>query len=456
LNPDQKKSVIAVIVFAILLICIFNFTYSLVQFPSEHRVLVGQELKLNIDSVPERMLKALNVSVVPQDGLLLRYKGDLFRGEMINFGGEWPVAATTGTANLQLRIFGIIPLRNFVVNVVPQYEVIPGGQSIGVMLQSKGILVVGYSHIETQSGSISPAKDVGIRTGDIVISTNGKGINSEEMIARIIDNCGKEQKNIRLRVRRNGEIFEFSVKPQFCSQTQRYRIGLFIRDNAAGVGTLTFYDPKTKKYGALGHVVSNGAGEQRIEIKDGKIVESIIQGIEQGKKGKPGEKIGVFIPDRGLSGSIEKNTFHGIFGRLTRLPEARENKAVPVALAGEIRRGPAKIRTVINGSQVEEFDISILKIMPHQKENGKGLIIKITDKRLLSQTGGIIQGMSGSPIIQNGKLVGAVTHVFINEPSQGYGILAEWMLMECGLLQQKRTPGDVSVGNEDFLLSHVS
>lgn len=454
MNADIRKITIRIILSVFLTLSLFHVTYSLFRSPAEHRVLVGQELKLPVN-VPESLLRAVNVCVTPQKGLVLRYKGNPFKGQVIKFGGEWPVAANTGTANVQLRVFGVIPVRNLVVNVVPQYEVVPGGQSIGVMLQTKGILVVGYSPVESKNGTFSPARETGIRMGDIVISANGQNINDEERMAQIIDSYGSQQKELTIEVKRGESIYEFKVKPEFCTQTQRYRIGLFIRDNAAGVGTLTFYDPKSMRYGALGHVVSNGSSEQKIDIKDGRIVESMIQGVQQGEKGKPGEKIGMFVPGQGLSGNIEKNTFYGIFGKLTSLPENHRNSKVPIALASQIHKGPATIRTVVDGNQVEEFDIEILKVMRNQEASGKGLIIKITDKRLLELTGGIIQGMSGSPILQQGKLVGAVTHVFINEPTQGYGILAEWMLSECGL-PKKQQRKDLTVGNNAFLLSHVS
>ena len=457
MNADIRKRAIRIILPIFLFFTLFYVGFCIVQKPAEQRILVGQELKLQMN-VPDRLLNAMNISVIPQEGLKLRYKGTPLKGKVIKFNSfsdEWPVASTTGTANVQLRILGIIPVRNMIVNVIPQYEVVPGGQSIGVMLQTKGILVVGYSPVETKNGVVSPAKDTGVRMGDILISTNGQSVNDEETMARIIDSYGKKQKKVILKVRRGEDLYEFRVKPEFCTQTQRYRIGLYIRDNAAGVGTLTFYDPQSRKYGALGHVVSNGAGGQKIDIKNGKIVESVIQGIQPGKKGKPGEKIGMFMPGQGLSGIIEKNTFCGIFGRLTTIPKNDLTKRVPIALTSQIHKGPAKIRTVVNGNRIEEFDIEIIKVMPYQEESGKGLVIKITDKELLERTGGIIQGMSGSPILQEGRLVGAVTHVFINEPTQGYGILAEWMLLESGLSVKKQHNKEVSVGNATYLLSRV-
>jgi stage IV sporulation protein B len=454
LNAASRKNTVRIILSIFLLISLFQVTLYYVQSPVEHKVVVGQELKLGLD-FPYRLQKAMEVTVIPEEGLVLSYKGAPFHGEEFKYEGEWPVAATTGTVNVQLRIFGLIPVKKMVVNVVPQYEVVPGGQSIGVMLQSKGILVVGYSPVKTAKGDIYPGKSTGIRVGDIIIAANGKTVSEEETMAQLIDASGEKNKKVRLKVKRADGIYDFSVKPEFCSQTQRFRIGLLIRDNTAGVGTLTFYDPKSERYGALGHVVSNGNSEQKIDIKNGKIVESVVQGIEQGRKGKPGEKIGIFLHGEGLTGDIEKNTHYGIFGRLTTKPREKVT-AIPVAFANQIKRGPAKIRTVVDGSSVEEFDIEILRIMPHQKTSGKGLIIKITDRQLLEKTGGIIQGMSGSPILQDGKLVGAVTHVFINEHTQGYGILAEWMLEECGLLDKKSDLTGSSVGYYPNLLSDVS
>lgn len=454
MNADHRKSTVYIILSTFLLISLFHITVFFIQSPVEHRVVVGQEIKLSL-GYPEKLLKAMNVSVVPKNGLILSYKGSPFNGEILEYDGEWPVAASTGTADVQLRIFGVIPIRNMVVNVMPEYEVIPGGQSIGVMLQSKGILVVGFFPIKTPQGEINPGKETGIRVGDIIESVNEKAVGDEDTLAQIINICGKKRQKVRITIKRNHEVYNFAILPEFCPETQRYRIGLLIRDNAAGVGTLTFYDKKSKRYGALGHVISNGTSEQKIDIKNGKIVESEIQGIEQGRKGKPGEKIGMFMHGQGITGIIEKNTYYGIFGHLTNLPD-KDSEAVPVAFASQIKRGPAKIRTVVEGNRIEEFDIEILRVMPHQEASGKGMIIKITDKRLLDLAGGIVQGMSGSPILQKGRLVGAVTHVFINEPTQGYGILAEWMLTECGMIQKEPQSRKLSVGYSKYLLSNVS
>ena len=455
MNVNRKNVVIRTLVAVLLSLCIVHSMYVFLHLPQEQRVAVGQELKLHLD-FPASLLENFSVYVQADNEQTLDFKDISLQNHCFTLGEGWPVAVKPGTVNLQVRLFGIIPIRNMVVDVVPEFKVVPGGQSIGVLLQSKGILVVGHSPIETDTGAVFPAQEAGMQVGDIIVRANGEDINNEELTAKMIDRTGRKGKLMHLRVRRGNRMIDIDVKPVYCTETSRYRIGLFIRDNAAGVGTLTFYDPSSEIFGALGHVVSNGGSEQIIDLRDGKIVESTVQGIQQGRKGYPGEKIGMFLHRGGLSGIIKKNTQYGIFGTLKEMPsdDSIYDKPIPVAFSGQIKEGPATMLTVVNGDEIEEFDIEIIRIMPHQKASGKGLIIRITDKRLLDLTGGIIQGMSGSPILQNGRLVGAVTHVFINEPTQGYGILAEWMLMESGMVQQD-TARKIGVDFPGFLVKIV-
>ncbi|MGE5702682.1 MAG: SpoIVB peptidase, partial [Clostridia bacterium] len=213
-----------------------------------------------------------------------------------------------------------------------------------------------------------------------------------------------------------------------------YRMGLYIRDSAAGVGTLTFYEPKSGAYGALGHVISDVDTGQAIVVGDGQIVQASVTSIEKGESGNPGEKFARFYNESVVLGNITKNTPFGIFGKMKESPKrSYYQEAIPVALAEQVQEGPAKILTVVDGQRVEEFDIEIVNVVKQHFPATKGMIIRVTDKRLLDKTGGIVQGMSGSPIIQNGKLVGAVTHVFVNDPTSGYGCFIEWMLQDAGL-----------------------
>lgn len=313
-------------------------------------------------------------------------------------------------------------------------SVIPGGQSIGVTLQTKGVLVVGYAPITNKEGKQSyPAKDSGIEVGDIILKINGITATNDFQVAQEIDKKCKENKTIALEIKHKEKILEKKIQPVFCSETQRYRIGLFIRDEAAGVGTLTFIEPNTKIFGALGHVITDIDTNDQIELSDGKIVESTIYAIEKGQRGDPGEKIGTFMLQSNFTGKIAKNSGSGIFGIYE--GEVRNpyfSTMVPIAWKSEVEVGPAKIYTVLKDNTIEEFDIKIEKIMQYRTDN-KNMIIRITDPELLEKTGGIVQGMSGSPIIQNGKIVGAVTHVFVNDSTRGYGIFIEKMIDESGI-----------------------
>ncbi|MGI6425594.1 MAG: SpoIVB peptidase [Tepidanaerobacteraceae bacterium] len=214
------------------------------------------------------------------------------------------------------------------------------------------------------------------------------------------------------------------------SSTGIYQIGLWVRDIAAGVGTLTFYDPNTGLYGALGHIISDADTGKIIEVGNGEIIRARVASISPGRRNQPGEKRGVFINEEQIIGNIISNTPYGIFGKSYYPFENPLYSTLPVATINQVQEGKATILTVVEGEKIEEYDIEIQKITQQSYPNGKGMIIKIVDQELIKRTGGIVQGMSGSPIIQNGYIVGAVTHVFVNDPTKGYGIFLEWMLQE--------------------------
>ncbi|MDU4960434.1 MAG: SpoIVB peptidase [Sporomusaceae bacterium] len=344
-----------------------------------------------------------------------------------------------GKTNVEIRLLGIIPLRTVEVDVLPPIRLIPGGHSIGVVLRSQGVIIVGHSPVKDQNGEASvPAKDAGIMVGDSILSMNGIPIKNDYQVAEIIDSSGKKNAEVDLLIKRQDKRMHFSLRPLPDADTQRYRIGLYVRDSAAGVGTLTFFDEQTQTYGALGHVITDNDTNQPIDCEEGKIVMATVSGIHHGKRGQPGEKIGVFIEEDQIIGDIQKNTNFGIYGKLnSRVPHQLYPESLPVASMSQVQTGPAQMLTVIDGEAIEAFAIEIQKINLQDSPEGKGLVIQVTDPRLLEKTGGIVQGMSGSPIIQNGKIVGAVTHVFVHDPSKGYGCFMDWMLMESGLIPKK-------------------
>lgn len=344
--------------------------------------------------------------------------------------------AKAGQTELKLKLFGKIPIKTVKVNVVPDLKVIPGGQTIGVKIQSDGILVVGHHLVQVSPDKkISPGEQADLRLGDLIMKINGKPIRDVSKVAGIVAEAGQSGKSLELEIKRGEKLLKTSVTPALDEKDQVWRLGIYIRDSAAGVGTLTFYAPEEKRFGALGHVISDLDTRTPIPPRGGEVVHSSVSSISKSQNGEPGEKRAHFFKEHVVLGTIEKNTQFGIFGKMDKFPEhGATREAIPVAFADEVEEGPAEIYTVVDGQKVEKFNIEIVHAARQTSPATKGLIIKITDPRLLERTGGIVQGMSGSPIIQNGKLVGAVTHVFVNDPTSGYGCYIEWMLQDAGIL----------------------
>lgn len=437
-NKDTRRKILG-IVLALLVIsgAYSSHVQSFFSLPSQQKLSVGDPLDLSLN-FPRRVLENLSFYVENNVGIL-GIDGNILHQKSFNYKGGVPVALEPGKINLQLRLFGIIPVRKLTVDVLPQYKIVPGGHSIGVMLNAEGVIIVGLSKVIDKFGEEhNPAMEAGLSLGDIILKINGDNITGDSQVARIINEAGRKGRKITLLVKKEGQLATKHIKPILCRETKRYRIGLYIRDGAAGVGTLSFYDPQNRKYGALGHIITDADTAQPIDIKDGKITKASIQGIHVGRRGQPGEKIGMFVQDDSFDGNINKNSKFGIYGTLQQdLENPIYPQALPIALANQIEEGPAQILTVIEGEKMEKFNIVIERVLPQDKPDGKGLIIKVVDRKLLERTGGIVQGMSGSPIIQKGKIVGAVTHVLVNDPARGYGILIEWMLQETGSLPEQ-------------------
>lgn len=341
---------------------------------------------------------------------------------------------------ISMRLLELLPNQEPAETRYPEKMLYPGGQAIGILLRTDGILVVGQSPIFVDGEAQNPAEEAGIQPGDVITRVGDVAVTHDDQLALLVNQLGEQQKPVILHIQRQNREMIKEITPIYCAESKSYRIGLLIRDNAGGVGTLTFVDPETMEYGALGHMISNSETQSKINILKGKLVTAQIQGIKKGTSGYPGEKIGRFVSNFSL-GTIEKNTTAGIFGVLTDenvLTESSYTQALPTAAPNQIVLGPAQIFTAIDGNKVECFDVEIEKVMPAHKD-GKGLVVRITDPVLLEKTGGIVQGMSGSPIIQNGRIIGAVTHVFINDPTRGYGILIHDMLQETSILDETDT-----------------
>jgi stage IV sporulation protein B len=338
-----------------------------------------------------------------------------------------------GNNEMLLELAGF-PIKKVDVNVLKDFKVIPGGQSIGVKLNSVGVLVVGHHQVSTNSGKKSPGEIAGIKVGDIITKINGQRIEKMTDVAPFVKASGKEGKPLQVVVSRESGEFTTNLQPLKDENEDTYKLGLYIRDSAAGIGTMTFYEPKSMKYGALGHVISDMDTKKPIVVEDGQIVRSTVTSIEKGSNGDPGEKLARFSADREIIGDIKRNSPFGIFGELNKdITNGILDKPLPISLSHQVKEGPAQILTVVDNDKVEFFDIEIVSTIPQKFPATKGMVLKVTDKQLLEKTGGIVQGMSGSPIIQDGKLIGAVTHVFVNDPTSGYGVHIEWMLNEAGI-----------------------
>ncbi|MCI7031718.1 SpoIVB peptidase [Clostridium sp.] len=313
-----------------------------------------------------------------------------------------------------------------------EIEVYPGGISIGVKINNKGALVVGYSDISTHEGlSESPGKVAGIELGDIIEEVNGENIETCSDLISKVKTCRNDEMTVKI-LRGNSEL---TKKISLIKEDNEYKIGLWVRDSTAGIGTLTFYDKDSKTFGALGHPITDGDTNVSFNIKSGTLLRSSVLSIKKGERGNPGEIKGLFINENESIGNIEKNTNSGIYGDASvELINPNFNKAMTVAYRDEIKEGHAQIITTVEDGGAKAYDIEILKLLPQDEPGSKSMIIKIVDPVLLEKTGGIVQGMSGSPIIQNGKIIGAVTHVLINKPDVGYGIYIEWMLQDAGVI----------------------
>ncbi len=321
-----------------------------------------------------------------------------------------------------LKLFGVIPIKDVSIIKTQTQKVVPSGNPFGIKIITKGVMVVGFSEVTSNDGCCSPAEQCGIKKGDIIFAINGKKVKSKNDISETISQS--KGKYIEVDIKRKQKIMKVRFKPVYSLSECSYKAGMWLRDSTAGIGTITYFEPGTHVFGGLGHPICDVDTGSILPIQKGEVISVNIDGITKGISGTPGELIGSFVSTTAIGDLLINNT-SGVFGKLESNPSNR--MPVEVAYKQEIKSGPAKIYTTLKGDTPKEYDIEILKISYNNKLD-KNMIIKVTDQNLIKESGGIVQGMSGSPIIQNGKIVGAVTHVFVNDPTKGYGIFIENML----------------------------
>ena len=329
----------------------------------------------------------------------------------------------------QLKLFDTIPIKNATVEIVDRDYVIPGGEAFGLRLFTDGVMVTQISSVDGKDGSVVPAKKPGVRQGDVIREIDGVRVTSNAQLAEIVKNSmGKKMKIL---FTRNGSKNSGIITPAL-GKDGSYHIGIWVRDSTAGVGTVTFTDPANRIIAGLGHAICDSDTGEVMPAREGEMVRVEVRGCVKGTPGTPGELCGFFQND--VIGSVELNCSGGVYGTASKQPGTTQQ--VPVALTSEVTTGKAQIIATVDRNGPQRFDIEITRFF-RASPNEKNMMIRVTDKRLLDVTGGIVQGMSGSPILQNGKLVGAVTHVFLNDPEQGYAIFAESMVKTAKQLAQQ-------------------
>ena len=323
-----------------------------------------------------------------------------------------------------IKLFGVIPVRTVSVQVEPKTSLVAGGNTVGIKIFTKGLVCVGTQAVHTKDGrAVDIAREQDIRTGDILLSANDNTLTDTEQISELLE--AKGDTPIRFVILRDETELVKELTPVLTEEG--YKLGIWIRDSTAGIGTLTYYT-ESGGFGALGHPITDSDTGTIMPVSQGSLLKAAVIDIQKGKPGEPGELKGMFKSSEPPLGVITQNTPNGVFGNLDDIDTTKPT--YPVASRNQVQEGKAEIISNINGEETETFEIEIQKTSRYHSNSLKDMVIHIRDSRLLEATGGIVQGMSGSPIIQNGKIIGAVTHVFVNDPTRGYGIFIENMLAE--------------------------
>ena len=404
----MKRKLLKISLILILLVSYF-YTCSMISIPRNIVIMEGENLNLKM---------ATGLSLTSQDQDTVLTASNINKQKISEAGVE----------KLRLNLFGNIKIKDVNVDVVPKTKVIPIGTAIGMKLYTKGVLVVGMSQIKDENDEKKrPYENSGIEQGDTIIAINNNEVsNTNELIEEVNNSNGNA---ITVKYEKNNETLETSITP--VKSGNEYKLGLWVRDAAAGVGTLTFYEPNTNSFMALGHGISDIDTEKIVDIASGELITASILTIKKGVKGTPGEIRGT-IENGNNIGKIGKNTNLGVYGTVTNKNylDISGMEEMEVATRSEIQEGKAQIICQLDNNGRKAYEIEIEKIYLANNTDNKSMLIKVTDKELLEKTGGIIQGMSGAPVIQNGKFVGAVTNVLVNDPTQGYAIFGDMMIKQ--------------------------
>ena len=377
-----------------------------------------------------------NVTLIPENIIVLRNEnlkfnsmpGISFKETMKTFSLD---NETKMDSSLEINLFENINLRNVNLTTLEEIEVVPVGKIVGLKLYTNGVLVVGMTEIEDESNNlVKPYEKTDIKEGDMIIEINGEEIDDIQDLKNTVNKTSGKQSEIKL-LREGKSIVVSNIKP-VKSFNNEYKLGLWVKDAATGVGTMTYYEPETKKFALLGHGITDADTNSLIYIDSGELVTSKVVSVKKGESGNPGEIRGTILKQKTI-GNVEKNSSFGVFGVLNDLTSLNidTSKRYKIALRNEIQEGKAKILcSTDDTNKVDEYEIEIEKIYKENDSNNKSMLLRITDEKLIEKTGGIIRGLSGAPIIQNNKFIGAITNVLVSNPEIGYGIFADLMIKE--------------------------
>ena len=404
------KKILKMLLLVFFLSLIYVYTLVIENIPNELVVFEGEPISM-------RTLLGITIKDEKQETI-----------EVSSNNGN-TVSDEVGKSTLEVSLFNNISLKNVDVSILPKTTVIPVGNIAGVKLYTSGVLVVGMSEIEgSDNKKYKPYENSGIEEGDTIIKVNETEINSTEELVETVNSS--QGRDIQIKFIHDEETKECSITPVE-TRSHKYKLGLWVRDSAAGVGTVTFYEPSTKTFGALGHGITDIDTNELINIASGEFVTTRVLNITKGESGEPG-KIQGTIENQQNIGTISKNSKFGVYGKVDNLSSLNidTSKEMEVASRDEIQTGKATILCSLDNQKPQEYEIEIQKIYKENNYDNKSMKIKVTDEKLLEKTGGIIQGMSGSPIIQNGKFIGAITHVLVNNPQEGYAVFGDIMLKQ--------------------------
>lgn len=419
-NKYIDKIFVTVLIFFFLFITGILFHSIKKALPDEINIVANEEQQFNFSLPVNGFIKSsIEVSEMTKSNI---------PANQIKINMQRPFTLKSGNGGsfiMACKLFGLINLKNVKIDVIDKQYIIPCGMPIGIYIQTDGILVIGTSVVNALDGvNYEPAYKL-VKSGDYIVGVNGNIVNNKNQLIELINKYGSD--NVVLNIRRNGELIDIKINPVQITPDE-YKLGIWVRDNTQGIGTLTFID-SDGEFGALGHGINDVDTSTLMELKSGNLYQTNIVSIIKGEKGTPGELTGTIDYDKSnILGDITSNTKEGIFGVSNKLFNVFDkDNIMEVGLKQDIKLGPAYIRCDVEG-EVKDYEVEITQVNTGENNVNKGIVLKVTDRDLLRITGGIVQGMSGSPIIQDNKIIGAVTHVFIQDSTKGFGIFIENMI----------------------------